>query len=119
MSIVEVLADRNKIDSEQFDRLLRTLYREIWDIVPAELSAEEPGARLVAHDLEIRFRERHEKDGPSNFDVEIEIRAIDFPSRRANIQKRTERIFERLRLSMGGLRFFVFILLSPGGFASR
>ena len=85
------------------------------------LDCAEDGGHLTLNDVEVRFQEV----GP--FDVNsvpfsLEIFANDFPSRRVNLQKRTETIATLLRSSgilpkeVFKTYSFVWILLAPAGF---
>lgn len=121
MPLVIVTRKKEKVSDKDVERLGPILQ----SVVAEALTCDEEDGRLTEKEIEVRFRE------PSSFDrnvsdLSVEVFANDFPSRRANLQRRTEQISNQLRirgrldptLCTGAYAGnFVWVLLAPAGFA--
>ena len=85
------------------------------------LDCADEGGHLTLNDVEVRFQEVGPLD-INSMPFSLEIFANDFPSRRVNLQKRTEALATLLRTAgilpkeVFKTHSFVWILLAPAGF---
>ncbi|MCX6812211.1 MAG: hypothetical protein NTW79_01120 [Candidatus Berkelbacteria bacterium] len=98
------------------------MHHDLPRIVADALSCGDENGSLSPKDIEIKF----EAQGPhdvDNYDVEILVTAMDFPSRKANIQERAALIADKLLPRIPRLdekyQICVFVTLSPAGFAEQ
>ncbi|NIT04470.1 hypothetical protein GTO10_06245 [Candidatus Saccharibacteria bacterium] len=81
------------------------------------LSVEEEDGQLTSDDIEVRVRAKGPHDVTA-YHVEITVWAKHYPTREAKLDWATARIAAELdKQIIGGVRGFVYILLSPAGFA--
>ena len=94
MPLAEVYVRRLPTDGPSYDQFTIAL-RELRVIIADCLTCSDPNGSLEPSHIEVKIREGHELD-ITDYDLEVSIEAMKFPSRMANHTDRSQRVYNRL-----------------------
>lgn len=103
------------------------LTKPIAEIVANELTCDDAGGSITSDDIEVELQPFGEMDKTNGMTITVQITADEFPSRKANLQERTDKIARAMQdlFRKSGViltpdvsvrRAFVWVLLTPAGF---
>jgi len=87
-------------------------------IVAEALTCSDPDGSLTPQDVEVGVEEYGPMDISDDYHLQVMVDANDFPSRRADLQQRTQRIADQIAAVIIGppTRFYVWVRLMPAAF---
>jgi hypothetical protein len=78
---------------EEYDQLREAL-QSLRTIIAESLTCDDEGGGLVPSDVEVKIRPAHHLD-ISDYDIEVEVEAMKFPSRLSSRKVRSRRIYNQ------------------------